>query len=127
MRIYIAGPMTGRPAYNYELFMAVKKMLEDEGHEAVTPFEANSRVWMACYGRPFDPFNDVCDYGDPILKEMLIEDLIDLKDSDAVVVLPFWKKSRGAGIEVQLALSIGMPVFDTLMRPITERPTVTWE
>ncbi len=35
-----------------------------------------------------------------------------LMQADAVVKLPGWNQSRGANIEVKLAVNLGMPVID---------------
>ena len=37
MRIYISGPMTGLPDYNYPAFHAAAQRLTDGGHEPVSP------------------------------------------------------------------------------------------
>jgi nucleoside 2-deoxyribosyltransferase len=126
-RVYVAGPMTGYENYNHSGFMRAKLILEAEGYDVVTPFDANSRVWQRYHGRPFDPFKDRCDYGDLILKEMLLEDLTEVKNADLVVVLQNWERSRGAGIEVQVAQAMGVPVHDFWLRPITKKAVVTWQ
>jgi hypothetical protein len=112
MRVYVAGPMTGHKAYNYEAFVDAARFLISLGHDAVIPFESNSRVWARYYGRPFDPYTDECDYGDSLLPQMIHEDLGELCRADAIALLPGWEKSRGAKVELLLAINLGKKILD---------------
>lgn len=132
MRVYVAGPMTGITAYNAPAFYAAAALLASQGAVAVTPFEANSRVWQRHFGRAFDPVNDKCDYGDPILKEMIAEDLAELCASDAIALLPGWEKSKGSRVELLCALNLRLTVLDAntgLQRAVTlaDGPWAEWE
>lgn len=111
-RLYIAGPMTGYHAYNFVAFSEAEKTWKGWGYEVHTPFMANSRAWQRIHGRDFDPFNDVCDWGDPALKEMMVEDLGDLCRADAVAVLAGWEKSKGARTELVVAINLGIPIYE---------------
>lgn len=110
MKVYIAGPMTGFPAYNHKAFYDARAEWMGRGWEVETPFDANSRVWERHFGRPFDAYNDTCDYGDPILKEMFAEDVKVLLSSDVMAVLDGWENSKGATLEYQIASQFGIPV-----------------
>lgn len=121
MRVYIAGPMTGYPAYNVGRFEAVANEWREAGHEPTTPFECNSAVWQRHHGRPFDPYSDRCEYGDPLLREMFAADVAALLASEQVVVLAGWEKSKGAQREVVLAQTFGIPVVSEAGEPITVR------
>lgn len=111
-RLYLAGPMSGYPAYNFTAFSEAAKLWAAWGYEVHTPFAANSRAWQRIHGRDFDPFNDVCDWGDPSLNEMMVEDLADLCRSDAVAVLAGWEKSKGARAELVFAINLGKPIYE---------------
>ena len=111
-RVYIAGPMTGYPSYNLAGFEYAAAQWKDAGYEAVTPFQSNSIVWQRHHGVDFDPTRDTCDYGDPILGEMLLEDLATLRSADCMAMLSGWEKSKGAKLEMLFAQSLGRPVFD---------------
>lgn len=104
--------MTGHEHYNLRAFEYAAAQWRDAGHDAETPFEANSRVWRRHHGRDFDPTKDVCDWGDPILSEMLAEDFAVLCGADAIALLPGWEKSKGARSELLVALNLGKRVFD---------------
>jgi nucleoside 2-deoxyribosyltransferase len=121
MRVYIAGPMTGYPYYNEVTFKRAEAEWREAGHDAVTPFEANSAVWQKHYGRSFDPRSDKCDYGDPLLREMLAADIALLASVEIVAVLPGWRKSRGVAVELTFAKAMGIPVYDAITRaPLPE-------
>lgn len=109
MRVYIAGPMTGREAYNLAAFQDAARAWRAAGHEVETPFDANSRVWRRTNGRDFDPHTDTCEWGDPLLRTMFMEDIDTLMRSDAIVLLEGWENSRGATLELHLAERFGIP------------------
>jgi hypothetical protein len=109
--VYIAGPMTGREHYNVAAFEAAAERWSFAGYEVETPFEANSRVWRKHYGCDFDPRTDTCDWGDPILSEMLAEDFGSLFRADIVALLPGWENSKGSKAELLIALNMGKQVM----------------
>ena len=114
MRLYIAGPMSKRPQYNHAAFMAAQKRWYEAHPKDIIrhPFIANNNIWMEHYGKPFDPTCDTCEYGDEKLREMFALDLEYVLRSDALILLPDWRASRGARIEVQTALLFGLRFFD---------------
>lgn len=109
MRLYLAGPMTGKTAYGHAEFTAAADAWRALGHDVETPFDANRRVWRRVYGRDFDPFNDTCEWGDPLLRTMFMEDIDTLMRADAIVMLEGWENSRGATLEQHLAERFGIP------------------
>lgn len=111
MKVYIAGPMTGREFYGYEAFMSAAAGWRLRGHEVVTPFDANSIAWRRLYGRDFDPHQDKCDWDDPALGEMLVEDFAAMLRADAIAILPGWRFSKGTRGELVIALNVGKPVY----------------
>jgi hypothetical protein len=112
MRVYIAGPMTGHEHYNVAAFQYAAAKWRDAGWDAETPFDANSRVWRKHHGRDFDPTKDVCDWGDPILAEMLLEDMTVLCSADAIALLKGWEKSKGSRSEILVAANLGKKIYD---------------
>ena len=90
MRVYISGPMTGYPAFNYGAFNAAEKVLADLGHEPLNPARHPVQESWSDYLRL---------------------DLVDVVRADAVAVLPGWEASRGAALEVHVAHALGMTVL----------------
>lgn len=95
MKVYIAGPMTGYPEWNYPAFHAKAEELRQEGHEVVNPAEH------------FDGRTDLprWDYIRAALSKVLEDDV------DVIVVLDGWEKSIGANLEVKVARELGIGVY----------------
>lgn len=103
MSMYLAGPMTGIEGFNYNKFDEVAKQLRDLGHEVVSPAEIGREISLP--GKPGDlPY---ADYVKSNLKAML--------DCDELVLLPRWRGSRGARMEVQVADFTKMKIWQ--LRP----------
>ncbi len=91
-RVYLAGPMTGHENHNFPAFHAAAERLRASGMEVVNPADHGlvSGLGWADYMR---------------------WDLVKLAGCHSVYVLPGWKKSKGASLEVSIAQALGMPVF----------------
>lgn len=96
MRVYISGPITGHDDAEVE-FSVAESALEQKGHEPVNPFKLNHD-----HGKTWGEYMRV--------------DVAAMMTCDAVLALPGWQVSRGADIEVRLALSLGIPVYDAVWR-----------
>ena len=92
-RIYLAGPMTGLPEFNYPTFALVAERLREMGHTVESPHEPGQ---VEGWG-----WSDYMRRG---LAQMLT--------CDMVVLLPGWMLSRGARIEATIAHTLGMDVRD---------------
>lgn len=90
-RIYIAGPMTGLPQFNYPAFNTMAGQLRAYGFEVENPAE-----------------NPVPACGSWLGYMRL--SLAQLVTCDQVITLPGWEQSKGARIEVDLAHQLGLPV-----------------
>lgn len=91
-RVYIAGPMTGLPEFNYPAFNEAAAQLRSQGYHVENPAENPA---PACGTWPA--------YMRIALRQMLSCDLIYL--------LPGWKESRGAVIEHDLAVTVGIAIL----------------
>lgn len=90
--IYIAGPMTGLPDFNYPAFRAAAQTLRAAGYQVSNPAEKDTPItapWI----------------------EHMRADIKVLVDCDGIALLPGWQNSRGANIEVNLAHGLGLKVF----------------
>lgn len=89
MKLYVAGPMTGLPDYNYPAFHAAEAGLRAAGYDVANPATLGVRdgwEWQ--------------DYMRAGLRLML--------DCDGIALLDGWHASRGAQIELRLAMALGM-------------------
>lgn len=87
-RLYIAGPMTGLPAFNYPAFFAAAVSLSAVGYEVENPAQ-----------------NDPQDSWESYMRLSIVQ----IAKSDGICTLPNWFMSRGATIEVELARQLAMP------------------
>jgi hypothetical protein len=100
--LYVAGPMTGIPAFNFPAFEAAAADLRAAGYPVTSPHEVALSDGSAAGDHPWQ------DYVRADLIEML-------RHAYAVAVLPGWENSRGANLEVHIAKTLEMPV-----RPVDE-------
>jgi hypothetical protein len=91
-RIYIAGPMTGLPEYNFPAFNAAAKLLRAAGWHVENPAE-HGHVEGAGWS----------DY--------LRWDLTRIATVSTMYLLPGWKKSKGARLEVTVARELGIELI----------------
>src|SRR6185436_17305896 len=91
-RIYIAGPMTGLPEFNFPTFNAMAENLRAQGWHVENP----------------------ADHGDTEGAEWadyLRFDIESLASCEAIMLLPGWSKSKGANLEVHIAKQIGVTIL----------------
>ena len=93
MTYYVSGPMTGYPANNTAAFDRACALLRDRGYQVVSPHEKVSEALGLTW------------------EEYLREDIRHLLDCYGVVMLPGWPESKGARLELSIALALGMPVY----------------
>jgi hypothetical protein len=90
-KYYISGKMSGLPDHGFPAFNKAAKKLVEMGYDVVNPAEHPEQTsW----------------------EEYMRHDIRALMDCDGVVVLDNWKDSKGAKIEVNIAHTLKMPVFD---------------
>lgn len=92
MRIYIAGPMTGLPHFNYPAFHQAAALLRAAGHVAINPAENPAPVCGSWLGYTRTSVAQVANV-------------------DCVVMLSGWLRSKGARIEFILAKLLGLVTY----------------
>lgn len=97
MKLYLAGPMSGLPDFNYPTFDRYARLLREKDFEVFNPAEAHNG-----------------ETGLPLAK-YFETDLPEVCRADGIAVLPGWRESKGATIEVDLARHLGKPVFDAVI------------
>lgn len=88
LTIYIAGPMTGLPDFNYPAFFEAAKELSAEGHAVLNPAKNSGKDWI--------------DY--------MRQSLQQISAADGMFMLKGWETSKGARIEHQLAKDLGLRI-----------------
>ena len=99
MRVYIAGPMTGIKDFNYPAFDKAAAAWREKG-------------WLV--ENPAEHFNR--DQTLPYRRYMRLA-ILTVINCDAIATLPGWIESRGATLEMGIAMVLGLSVFDA-NRPV---------
>ena len=94
--LYVAGPMTGLPKYNYPAFDAAERQLLAAGFEVLNPTTIEK----------YNPTPGTPQQWDWYMRHALRMVL----DASGLAVLPGWENSRGARLEVEVADALGMTV-----------------
>ena len=92
-RVYISGPMTGLPEFNYPEFHRVAAKLRALGYAVVNPAELAGTKKLEWH-------------------EYMRNDIRWLMDCDAIALLDGWPDSKGAQLELEIAQTLGMEVID---------------
>lgn len=101
MKIYLAGPMSGIKDHNYPAFHAATKRLRELGHQVINPAEVNPDTACLQGETPED-----------LWRRCMRRDIPELLTCNTIVVLPGWIKSRGARLEVAIAIAMGFTIID---------------
>lgn len=98
-RIYIAGPMTGLPDFNYPAFHAEAARLRALGYHVENPAENPAQPTWDAYMRQ-------------AMRQMLT--------CDCVALMPGWADSRGATLERYVAQQVGIEVIaaSSIIHPV---------
>lgn len=102
MKLYLAGPMTGYPRWNFDRFERAARLLREAGHEVISPAEID-------LAEGFDPDAPVEAFTREHLIAALKRDADLVLSSEGVALLSNWTTSRGATAERALAEAAGIP------------------
>jgi hypothetical protein len=111
--VYIAGPMTGIPQFNFPEFDDAALVLRADGYTVVSPAEMDDpetrRAAMdSPDGAPGSGSSNGETWGDFLARDVkLIAD----GGIDAIVVLEGWERSKGARLETFVAYLKGLPIL----------------
>lgn len=92
--LYIAGPMTGLPDFNYPAFRAAQVELEASGFAVLNPVDSEQHNTTGMPQR--------WDWYMRHALRMVLE-------ADGIALLDDWTSSRGAQLEYRVATDLGIP------------------
>lgn len=91
--VYVSGPMTGLPDFNYPAFRRAAQRLRHLGYEVINPAEtAGGTIHL-----PRSTFLRI--------------DIGYCMAADAVALLPGWSDSKGSKLEVMVAEAMDLPIY----------------
>lgn len=98
-KIYLAGPMTGIPEFNFPKFMETAEALQEGGWTVFNPAQND-------IDKGHDP-NDPRPY-----RLCLYDDLVWItQEADAIYMMTGWENSKGARAEWATAVAIGIQIL----------------
>lgn len=113
MRVYIAGPMTGLPQFNFPAFDALANSLRLAGHDAVSPAELDDPEDRAAALASPDGFMHGGHHMNKTWGDFLARDVKLIADGgiEGIVVLDGWERSRGARLETFVGFLCGLRTY----------------
>lgn len=113
MKVYLAGPMTGIPYFNYPAFHAAAAKLRAQGYEIFSPAEHDAEK----FGKDIsNPTGDVArakfEHGFDRRAAMKIETSWICDHAEAIALLPGWQNSSGAKAEFALACALSLEIIE---------------
>lgn len=111
-KVYLAGPMRGKPNFNFPAFHFAAAKLRQEGYEVFSPAEKGEETiltsdpgWIT--GTSSGGLQENLQFR---RKVFLLDTQYICNEADAVFLLNGWEKSKGAVAERALAEAIGLEV-----------------
>lgn len=118
MRIYIAGPMSGIPYFNFPAFDDAEEILIHRGFQPFNP-ASNDRnllgkppLWIPTVADQTDNWTRWSIPNAPSLRKMLSDDLNWIcHQAEAIFMLKGWESSKGARTEHSLAHALNLKII----------------
>jgi len=107
-KYYLAGPMSGKPQFNFQTFFEVAAKLRSQHYGIISPAELDDEETRAAAlaspdGAPSKRGKVMCNkqtWGDFLARDVkIIADQV-----QGIIFLPDWEKSRGARLEAMVGL-----------------------
>lgn len=124
MKVYIAGPMTGKALFNFPAFDHASAQWRDAGWDVVSPADLTREYWREHFGEEFDPANTDprISAGGDIYREFMRKDIAAISTCDAIALLPGWEKSSGVAKELTAARLLALQELDAVTFAPMARP-----
>lgn len=113
--VYLAGPMSGIPYFNFPQFFAYQALLECKGYQVWSPAQndigKHGRFYELC---PTGSHDELVATGVKLsYRTALKDDLAFIMErAEAIALMPGWEKSKGAAVEHALAVCLGLEIIE---------------
>jgi hypothetical protein len=111
MKLYLAGPMSGIPFFNFPLFNEIATRLREAGHQVFNPaerdIERHGGVDISAGNVHGDIVKSAADHGFSLDDALADDTNFICKQAEGIVLLPGWEYSNGALAEWFLARALG--------------------
>jgi len=112
MRVYVAGPMRGRPFFNFPAFDEAAAALRAEGHEVFNPADRDRQVHGdEVNNSATGNLDDIAHTGFTLREALEADTSWICRNAEAIALLPEWETSKGATAEYALARALGLEVW----------------
>lgn len=112
-KLYLAGPMSNYPQFNFPAFEEAAATLRAQGMNIISPNEQDSAAIQAEARLSTNGALINGKIGGETWGEILARDVRIVADQvDGVALLPNWQHSKGAKLEVTVALLAGKNVYE---------------
>lgn len=109
MILYIAGPMSGRPEFNYPAFLAAEHDLKSHGYDVLNPARVDEQYPKPCADWPEAPPHSLCPHCEVRDWQWYMRKTIPMVcEADGLALLVGWEQSTGARLEHSVASALGM-------------------
>jgi nucleoside 2-deoxyribosyltransferase len=107
VKVYISGPVRGKPFFNFAAFDDAAATLAELGYTPISPAEISRHLVREC---GFDP-TDEASYAKIRDETYMEEDIRAMRHADCVVLLPGYRRSNGVKVEIAYAKYRGILVY----------------
>jgi hypothetical protein len=109
MKLYLAGPMTGYPQFNFPAFDQWARALRYHGFDVTSPaeedpIEVQAIARASVTGNPAE----LPKFDGPL--PTALRNVSNVFDCDGVALMPGWERSSGSAHEIATAARFGLPV-----------------
>lgn len=112
-KIYVAGPMSGIPHFNYPAFNAATTAFREQGHIVFNPAEHDIETFGKDISNATGCTVTAAKEHGFDRRAALKADLTWIcENATAIALLPGWKKSTGACAEHALAVALGLEILE---------------
>jgi hypothetical protein len=113
MKVYLAGPMRGKPNFNFPAFDYAAAKLREDGHEVFSPADKDREcIGAENFINPTGDEDKLAAITHYTIRDALGNDLAWIcKEAEAIALLPGWENSTGANAERATGIAIGATII----------------